>query len=534
MENKDACFKIIHKENGVFLQLIPAEGKGRRNNIDEIQSYLYRHNIYEFGFKEAQTAARNNQPAEILLPVKKSFEVTEEVYISCSSDNMTANITLFPHSENGGDISKIIVLNRIKEEGITVPIEEEVIDKLLTEKKYCVPVAFAHGIAPENGKDAEIVYMFNTDKNIHPHLNEDGTVDFHNIENINNVVKDQLLAKLIPEIEGKSGMDVYGKNIKHTIGKKKKIKTKKNVYLSEDGLEVYSSIDGHVRIQEGAILVSDVYEVKGDVGVLTGNIDCNGDVHVKGSILTGFKVRAGGSVFVDGLIEGAIVDAGCNVIVKRGITGNNKGAVTASGDIVAKFIENANVSSDGNITADTIMHSNIFSHSSVIVTSKKGFIVGGKVRAIKEIRCILAGSVMETQTVLQIGRDVASDDELKMVETAMNKCYMQMDECLKIIKFYKTLKEKEGSLNEKNTRLLYETLNKYKNLKMDVQVKEHERLAIINFMEEEIEEDGYVVIEESANVGVRINISGANYYIRREMYAYKYFKEGRDIVVSKV
>ena len=60
-------------------------------------------------------------------------------------------------------------------------------------------------------KDGRIEYFFNTSLNTRPKRNEDGTVDYHNLNTVSMVKQGQKLAQLIAPDLGESGRDVYGK-----------------------------------------------------------------------------------------------------------------------------------------------------------------------------------------------------------------------------------------------------------------------------------------------------------------------------------
>lgn len=72
---------------------------------------------------------------------------------------------------------------------------------------------FAKGKNPIHGKDAKIEYFFNTNLNLKPKKNEDGSVDYRDLNTISHVKAGDLLARLIPEDPGTPGMNVFGEEI---------------------------------------------------------------------------------------------------------------------------------------------------------------------------------------------------------------------------------------------------------------------------------------------------------------------------------
>lgn len=75
----------------------------------------------------------------------------------------------------------------------------------------------------------------------------------------------------------------------------------------------------------------------------TGNIDYPGNVTVRGNVKGGFSIIAKGDIVVEGVVEDALIQAGGQIIVKRGIHGMTKGILRAQGNVICKFIENATI-----------------------------------------------------------------------------------------------------------------------------------------------------------------------------------------------
>ncbi len=76
---------------------------------------------------------------------------------------------------------------------------------------------------------------------------------------------------------------------------------------------------------------------------------------------------------MDGVVEGASLKAGGQIVLKRGIQGMGRGILEAKGNIITKFIENATVKSDGYVSTEAILHSNVAAKGDVTATGRKGF-----------------------------------------------------------------------------------------------------------------------------------------------------------------
>ncbi len=152
------------------------------------------------------------------------------------------------------------------------------------------------------------------------------------------------------------------------------------------------------------VVVSDIYEVE-NVGTATGNITSEGSVIVSGNVQAGFSIVATGSVEVRGVVEGASITAGGDIIIARGMNGMGKGILKAGGSVVAKYVENATIEAGTFVEANSIMHSKVSAGTQVTVDGKRGFIAGGSVRATEKVECKLLGSAMGADTLVEVGVD---------------------------------------------------------------------------------------------------------------------------------
>jgi uncharacterized protein (DUF342 family) len=206
---------------------------------------------------------------------------------------------------------------------------------------------------------------------------DDGRVDYRELNLIESVEKGRILCSLLPPMPGKAGKTVTGQDIPALDGKPAVLPKGRNVEVSEDGQSLYAVIDGQVCYAEGKVNVFSVYEVRGDVDTTTGNISFLGNVVVKGNVLSGFSIEASGNVEIWGVVEGATIEAGGDIILKRGMQGMGKGYLKSGGDIIAKYIEYSTIEAKNEIKAEAIMHSKIKCGNKLELSGKKGLLVGG-------------------------------------------------------------------------------------------------------------------------------------------------------------
>jgi len=396
-------FALEYRADGVYLTVFIPSLNFTKADEQNIMQHLKRKKIAGLKSDAIAQAMHINPgcPVKIAEP-QPEVPVDEEVVIRISQDQMQASIMLLP-PEGGKLLSYQDIMQFLKDKGIVYGIDESAIQQILNDREYGQERIIARGEAPQNGEDAKLDYHVDLNKEAKPEIKEDGTVNYHSLDNIENVRQGQVLAILTPPTPGIPGKTVLGTPVPARPGKSLALPAGKNVTISEDGLKLLASIDGKVEKINGKIHVYSVHEVKNDVDNSTGNIDFIGNVIINGNVLSGFEVRAGGSIEVRGVVEGATLIAEGNVLLKKGLQGMKKGLIQAGGNVTARFIENGNVYAKGDVTAEAIMHSNIVSGQYVKLIGKRALIVGGKVHAGLGISALALGSPMATVTLLEVG-----------------------------------------------------------------------------------------------------------------------------------
>ncbi|MFN3660172.1 MAG: DUF342 domain-containing protein, partial [Brevinematales bacterium] len=158
----------------------------------------------------------------------------------------------------------------------------------------------------------------------------------------------------------KPGKTVTGRVLPARDGKDVPLLPGNNNHLSPDGMQLISDINGQVFFKNGRIHVEPVYEVRGDVGPSTGDVNFPGNVVVYGNVNDTFKVYAGGNVEIKGNVGKANITAEGNLVVRQGIQGKDEAKIVCGGDMYAKFVERANIRVEGDIVVtEAILHSDV-------------------------------------------------------------------------------------------------------------------------------------------------------------------------------
>lgn len=494
MGNENGYFKLIRSEKGLSIRIFPPQANGEKVSYDEIIEYLNKNNIVNVDIVSLSKAVEDDSSKikEVLLTLNKGYPVNEFMMLKFTDNNMTAVARFYPESNEGKEISKEEILSDLNNANVTYGIDEDNIDEFLLNRKYCTDYVIARGKPVTEGYDAKIEYFFSTDNKIRPKRNEDGSVDFHQLDNISHIKKDDILARLTPADAGRSGINVFGAKVVPRKVKRLSLKYGKNITLSEDGLSISSNVDGHVMIEGSKVFVSNTYEVPADVDNSTGDINYEGNVLVRGNVRTNFNIKASGDVEVYGVVEGASIIAGGQIILHHGIQGMSKGLLVSKGNIVARFIESSRVHSDGYIEADAIIQSHVAAKGDITVMGTKGNIIGGHVRSTSLIMAKVIGSPMGITTAVEVGVDPALQDKLADTKRQLADKSSEMKRIVQLAELFKK-KSEAGQLDSEKQMIYKKTLEELAEFKNS-----------IDFLQNQFEELTSQIAENSNSV-IKVN-----------------------------
>lgn len=305
------------------------------------------------------------------------------------------------------------ILDKLKLGKVLFGVDQEMISRIVAEELVDEEFLIAKGIEKVDGIDGEYTYHFNTDVDKKPKIREDGSVDYWSIHVIETVEEGNLIAEYKEPIDGTNGMTVTGKPLIAKRGRPLPPLLGKGFERSKDGKEYRATICGKLDYNGSRIQISPVYEVNGDVGVNTGNIDFRGDVIIHGNVTSGASIKCTGTCTVDGVSEACSIDAGKDVMLRGGFLGGKRGSIVTNGNVFAKFIEYAYVRAEGFVEAESELDSVIISHDYVKFAGKKGAAIGGAVSAVRGVEVGNLGNANEILTIIKVGalREILAESE---------------------------------------------------------------------------------------------------------------------------
>lgn len=413
--------------------------------------------------RQAEVAAKKAAGEEITEEDEQPLEELKEFsqdgcfYIGTARMETIAFGMLFPPVKEGRKLTVTDVVTIIKEKGITYGINGELISNVVEKDKFFKLFIIARGAMSKDGTDGVLEDLFSRSNEAHFVSDSNDIVDYKNLNIIQKVEKGGVICRYTPPVPAIDGISVKGEVIKGKEGKSFEIPAGQNTEMNAATNELLAACDGNVSFVGGKFNVFNVYEVKENVDNTTGNIEMNGDVVVRGSVLEGFEITATGNITVYGYIEGAIILAGGSVHLNHGMNGNLKGQIYAEGDVESKYLENCSVFAKGNVTSGSIVNCRV-NASSVTAQGKPGAIIGGEINVFHDITARVIGNDSTQQTKLCVGTDIELLNRQKELRAEIGVLTKSIEDTEKNVKY----------LESRDEELTPEYKNLLKNLKYKV------------------------------------------------------------------
>lgn len=455
-----------------------------------------------------------------------------EVYIS--EDKLKAHLSITPNF-GGSAVTLSDIQKALAEKKIVwgvVPVEE--IEAVL-QKDRVADFVIAQGLEPVEGVDAKFLSLMPEVHERKPHVDENGNIDYRELGDIVIVRKDEVLMQRIPPVPGKKGRNVLGEIIEPTGGADIPFSgDKKGVYLNpSDSNQLLSAITGQpVQIPNGMI-VSPVLTVK-KVDFSSGNIRFDGSVVVLGDVKEGMKVYALEDITVEGNVTDAQIECMGNLHIKGGVTGNSE--LIANGDIninggvqgsqeikepisddssmtakivshssvILGFVENFNVEAGVDIVVEKYaMNSQLMAGNKIVAgaknSAKKSSLMGGVTWAMMMVKATIIGASSGIKTHVQVGTNPYIQKRIQAIRKILAPNDKEQKDIHKILAFIDSHPEKG---NTEILEKLHHTLSK---LIIEAEMYQAELKELVTNMTSI--EDSKVIAERGVYTGAEIQIN---------------------------
>ena len=527
LTDMDAGFGLFYEPGGVFLELYAERGVGDPLDRAALSRHLARKKISSYDEGAVTLLASSRSGRAKIAPAQQEYFFGEDISIEVLQHDMEAQVKLLAPEPGGAPLDIEAAKEKLTQAGIVSGIDEQALQRVLAEKKYGESATVAVAAQPVDGENGKIVFHFQTDPiTARPKEIEGGRVDYKTLDLFVSVSEGQLLVSRTLATEGSPGMTVKGKPIKQRPGKEVIFPKGKNVTIDADKTEMRAKTAGMVEYVAGAVNVSNLYKVEGNVDLGVGNIDFDGSVHVSGNVQSGHVIKATGGVVVGGVVEASEIIAGGNVEIKRGMQGMDKGRIEAGGSISILYIERGKAVAGGSITVDASIHSVIEAGDSLYAKGKRGSIIGGRAFAANEIVAMTIGSVSNAQTDVEVGFMPQKRARLEFLEKEMERLAGEMTKLDQLDAYLGKAKEK---LDAATFEKLYRSGAENRRIYTEQLGDNREEIARLT---EELEHatDGKVHVLDTVFAGAKITIASDAYKVNDDMqYATFKFKDGQVI-----
>ncbi len=426
------------------------------------------------------------------------------------------------------EVEKII--DFLRTYGVVNGINKSRIAAMIKKQIYNHEQMVAEGVAPENGVDGYFEYFFEATGagKKHPKIREDGSVDYTSVNVIECVNAGDKLATYHPAIKEKPGMSVKGKPIPGKRAKELQPLHTTGCTYHPDELTYYADIEGRVEVTKAKLMVTGVQEFKKDIDNVFGNINFKGDVIIYGSVSEGVDIKATRSVTIEGTFHGNSIVAGEDIVVKGGVLGLNETKVICGGDLMADFIEYANVEAGGDVSANYILDSNISSKSVVRATGEKGSIVGGDIYGMLGVEARILGNDVFLKTmvaagikddVVQLKKKLAKQE--KILSDRFQEMKLRSDELERRVR----LGTADDSMLEERQNLMREKIEKKAELQeMEQKTRELDELIRIS-------EGAVVRAYDTVYEGVIVQVDSQQYTVDQSKRGAEFLKNEMGVLI---
>ncbi|MDR1256522.1 MAG: FapA family protein, partial [Spirochaetaceae bacterium] len=273
-DDVDGAVYVQCRQDGVYMKITPARGEGREVNRSMAVWELKNRSVTVFDSDIVNHLLHHSDWDYIRVADFQGMAANDtSVLVEIADDETSAFIRVKEPGLGGRDFTYEEYVETLNKNGVIAGIDEQFLKSFADKPVYKEKVCVASAKKAVDGENSYLEYFFETEPG-RVKLSEtaEGKVNFKELNIIQNVLKDETLAKLHSAGIGEAGVTVTGKPLPARDGKDIPVTLGKNVRFSEDGLTILADINGQVVMANGKINVEAVYTIDGSVDLKTGNI----------------------------------------------------------------------------------------------------------------------------------------------------------------------------------------------------------------------------------------------------------------------
>ena len=204
-----------------------------------------------------------------------------------------------------------------------------------------------------------------------------------------------------------------------------------------------------------------------------------------------------------------------------------KAVLEAGGNICAKFIEGATVTSGGYLETESILHSNVVARTEINVTGHKGFITGGRIQAGSKLSAKKIGSPMGANTVVEVGMSPEAKERYNMLKSEIVSLTAELNKAYPILQTFMEKIKAGEQLPAKNMLYVKQLAAQTK----DMEQKIKERKAEFETLDAEMSLNISACVEVQGVIypGVELNIANCKTITDSERSFCKFVADGGEV-----
>lgn len=436
-ESREAGRPVLNESGDSRVETVEDWNEAERKKMEEFQEQLLEE-VPETAGEAEDSPALEEAPEE-------SMDASVELLVS--EDKMSVSMMLYGPAGEGGDITAQMVEDALNARHICYGLDEKKIEEAVREKQYLQMLVIARGTPAGNGSDGRIRDHFPRKAQIKYASKENGAIDFKGMNLIHNVKAGEVICELTNPTEAQDGTDVFGQPVRGKKGTMPPIPQGKNVVYSAGKDKLIAACEGNLTFRSGRFHVENVFAVAGNVDNSVGNIDFTGSVVVHGDVFEGYTVKAKGDITVMGIVEGATLKAGGNILLHKGMRGMKSGILEAEEDITAKFLEDCTITAGNDIQAEYIINSDVSCGHNLTLTGKRGAVIGGSCAVFNRMDVRAVGTPSHVATYVALGVTPQMMNEMEQLGKELAEITKRLSEIQKDIS-YLNGRKRDGAITD--------------------------------------------------------------------------------------
>ena len=385
----------------------------------ELQSVVFEDGAVSVkaGAAEVSVLDRTNGTSDQSVLISSMLQDRDK-HLVLSQDHMKCWLKL-PLREDGIQYTEDAIMTFLFKTKVVRGIDREAIKRMLEKPDPTLKYLVASGKEVSDGTDGYYEYFFDTEYEADFKYLPDGSIDFSDIQMIQQVKVGDKLALYHKATKGEDGYNVHGEILKSKNGKEIPILKGDGFMIMSDRVTYVAKITGAVSMDDGMINIKRIM-ILPEVKITDQKINYDGVVYVRGDVNSGSEIKATGDIVIGGHLESSIVESKSNVIIAGGATCPNTGSITAGGNITAKFFEGVKLKGK-DISANYFIDCKVEASGVVKTYGRKGVIYGGTVQSLEGLESASIGNKTGVKTMINLGVSVSLLTEYSKIQKEIGR-----------------------------------------------------------------------------------------------------------------